>query len=202
MPTGYTCIIDDHDDVTFGQYVWRCARAFGALVLMRDDALDAVPPESFEPDLRYYAEALERETAEIDRLLAMTPEQAEEAAKADYRKQVDQWQKSEAERAAVQRRYDQMRDRIERWTPPSSDHSELKKFMLQQLVESRKYSGPYPQPTLVPGVEWRQRRLDETQRSLKYHREHIEAERARTKERNRWLAQLRESVPFEKQPER
>mgnify|MGYP003341377176 CR=1 FL=1 len=30
MPTGYTSIIEDRTDATFEEYVWRCARAFGA----------------------------------------------------------------------------------------------------------------------------------------------------------------------------
>jgi len=35
MPTGYTNCIKD--GVTFEQFVWKCARAMGALVMMRDE---------------------------------------------------------------------------------------------------------------------------------------------------------------------
>lgn len=38
MPTGYTAAITDKD-ISFEQFVWDCARAFGALVLQRDDAI-------------------------------------------------------------------------------------------------------------------------------------------------------------------
>ena len=40
MPTGYTANIVDGEE-TFEEYVWRCTRAFGAMMHMRDDSLGA-----------------------------------------------------------------------------------------------------------------------------------------------------------------
>lgn len=40
MPTGYTSIIDDNENVTFKEYALRCARGFGALMHLRDESLD------------------------------------------------------------------------------------------------------------------------------------------------------------------
>jgi hypothetical protein len=61
MPTGYTCIIEDKPDVTFAEYVWRCARAFGALLSMREDSLDApIPDELKSEDTDYYKTAYEK----------------------------------------------------------------------------------------------------------------------------------------------
>lgn len=36
MPSGYTAGVGNGSVVEFGDYAWRCARAFDALVTMRD----------------------------------------------------------------------------------------------------------------------------------------------------------------------
>jgi len=37
MPTGYTADLNDGKQVTFQEFTMKCARAFGALIEMRDD---------------------------------------------------------------------------------------------------------------------------------------------------------------------
>jgi hypothetical protein len=51
MPTGYTNKIYNGDKVTFPEYALTCARAFDALVMMRDDDNDAEIPNEFKPSL-------------------------------------------------------------------------------------------------------------------------------------------------------
>ena len=41
MPTGYTADIQDGKITTLREYALSCARAFGALIMMRDDPHDA-----------------------------------------------------------------------------------------------------------------------------------------------------------------
>jgi hypothetical protein len=53
MPTGYTAPIAD--GMTFEQFALGCARAFGALVTMRDEPSDAPIPERLEPDTPFVA---------------------------------------------------------------------------------------------------------------------------------------------------
>ena len=47
MPTGFTC--DIKDGITFERFALNCARAFGALINMRDDSLDAEIPDEIKP---------------------------------------------------------------------------------------------------------------------------------------------------------
>ena len=53
MPTGLTRRIEDGDpNYTFEHFVWTCARMFGPLLYMRDEAFDTPiypRPESFRP---------------------------------------------------------------------------------------------------------------------------------------------------------
>jgi hypothetical protein len=61
--TGYTATLTEKDQ-TFEQFVWACARNFGALITMRDDPMDAPVPELFE--LRsYYSERVEEARKEL-----------------------------------------------------------------------------------------------------------------------------------------
>jgi hypothetical protein len=49
MPTGYTAAVADGTITEFPDFAMQCARAFGTLVLMRDEPQDAAIPEKFEP---------------------------------------------------------------------------------------------------------------------------------------------------------
>lgn len=43
MPSGYTSIITN-EKCTFEDFAWGCARAFGPLIMQRDDSL-GLPPQ-------------------------------------------------------------------------------------------------------------------------------------------------------------
>lgn len=54
MPTGYTAAVCDGKITEFPAFALQCARAFGALITMRDDAMNAPIPEEIKPDTSYY----------------------------------------------------------------------------------------------------------------------------------------------------
>jgi hypothetical protein len=202
MPTGYTCIIDDHADVTFEQYVWRCARAFGALVLMRDDGMDAPIPEKFEAS-DYHVKALERDTAKLIELEGMKLAQAKVLAAADHEAALRRWEETVVKESAIDARYQAIREKVEAWHPPSSEHVGLKEFMLEQLKTGRpRTSADDPEPTPKTAREWLDGQIKNVRWSVEYHTKELRKERERTDERNRWIAGLRSSVPYVKQPDR
>jgi len=49
MPTGYTYPVVEGKITEFSDFALSCARAFGALITMRDDPHDTPIPETFEP---------------------------------------------------------------------------------------------------------------------------------------------------------
>lgn len=57
MPTGYTAPIYEGKQITFPEFAMQCARAFGALIDMRDDPMDSPIPDAFVPDT-YHAREL------------------------------------------------------------------------------------------------------------------------------------------------
>lgn len=202
MPTGYTAPIEEDPDYQFEQYVWRCARAFGALVLMRDDPMGASVPERFEPS-PFYRDKLKEATARLSELLGTTLEQAAVLSAAEHESECA-WRRKERERTMERiARYSAMRESVKAWQPPSKDHVELKLFMLQQLSVGAKFLNPDSEYLRDPEQQtpeaWLADAIAGARRNVERYAEEAAKEDARTEERNNWVRLLRESVP---QPEK
>lgn len=115
MPTGYTA--DIANDISFEQFVWRCARGMGALIMMRDDPYDAPVPEEFKPST-YNAEALKEAQARLTALRSMTPEQVKVAAEEAYVAEIERWNEHRDEKQSLRKKYDAMLAKVRAWEPP------------------------------------------------------------------------------------
>jgi hypothetical protein len=198
MPTGYTEAISK--GITFEKFALSCARAFGALVTMRDEPADAPIPEEFKPS-DYSEKQLALATDRVDELKAMKDAECARLAKADYEKQVQYHKEGISKDAALKAKYEAMLAEVEAWTPPSPDHEGLKKFMRDQIAESIRFDcgGNYHQDALkelrpLTGKEWRQSELNKALEQISYHSESQREENARTAARNKWVRQLKESL--------
>lgn len=199
MPTGYTAPIEDDPSYTFEQFVWRCARAFGALILMRDDDMDARVPQAFEPS-NWNAEQLAKAQAKLAELEGATLEQAAVLARAEFESALKYYNETRERNAAKAAAYAAMRAKVEAWEAPSEEHTELKKFMLNQIDESVRFGCYEPdEPICKEASAWLVDALDAARDAVAYHTEEHGKELKRTQERNRWTRLLRESVP---QPEK
>lgn len=194
MPTGYTAPIAD--GISFEKFIWGCARAFGALVMMRDDPQDAPIPERFEPS-DYHAQALKELRATLNAFDAMSHDGAEQAAIADYNKVCAYRAERVAEKEALRNKYQAMLEQVRGWTPPTPDHQGLKDFMEKQIIESIDFDcRVYPEdaPRQKVGTDWLSEQVAETRRLIAYHEKEHAKEIERTESRNRWIAALRASV--------
>jgi len=199
MPTGYTAPIEEDPNYTFEQYVWRCARAFGALILMRDDDMGTKVPQEFEPS-DWNAKELAKAQSKLAELEDMTLEQAAVFARADFDSALKYYNETRDRNATKSAAYAKMRARVEAWEPPDPEHAGLKKFMLEQLTESMRFGLYEPdEPKLKEASAWLVAALEAARRDVAYHTEEHGKELRRTYERNRWVRLLRESVP---QPEK
>ncbi len=195
MPTGYTSIIEDREGTTFAEYAWRCARAFGALIELREDSLDAPIPEAFRPS-EYSTKRLAEAQAELARLRGLTANAAEVAAGADHHAAVKEWERSEKDRRAKLARYDAIRREASAWTPPTIDHAGLQRFMLQQIDTSTEFMREErARPEGLSGAVWLERRIASAARDIEYHTKELREERERVAKRNEWVAALRRSIP-------
>ena len=133
MPTGYTAAIAD--DITFDDFVMRCARGMGALVMMRDEPADAPIPERFEPS-DYHLKRIAEASASLIRLAGMTEAETEQAASDAHETAVAEQAEAIHRKDMLYEKYNAMLAKVKAWKPPSDDHEGFKKFMVEQITGS------------------------------------------------------------------
>lgn len=199
MPTGYTACIED--GCTFKEYALRCAKAFGACVTMRDDPGDKPIPEKFEPS-SWNAKELAKAQARLKELDGMTLKQAAKMAENAYEEAEGHRLASLKRERLKLARYQDMRKKVLAYVPPSPDHEEYRKFMLDQIdlcIKPNSWGGPmvdyYEKPTERLSAEaWLAAQKTKARRDIAYHTEEHRKETERVEGRNRWIKQLRESL--------
>ena len=198
MPTGYTANIGDKD-ITFKQFVWSCARNFGALVMMRDDPIDAEIPEEFKPS-NYHKESLEKAYRELKDLDQISEKEATLKAIEECNEKNKQEKEHEKKKLVLKNKYLAMLEKVKAWNPPSPDHENLKKFMISQIEQSIDFDCKiYPSEINSPlsGKKWLEGKRKELLWEIEYHTKEDHEECERVAGRNLWLKQLRESLKGE-----
>lgn len=194
MPTGYTA--DIAKGITFEQFAWNCARAMGALIMMRDEPSNVPIPERFEPS-DYNAKALAEAHERLDWLNGLSlPEANGEACKA-HAAALDSHRRYESDKNDLRKKYWAMLEKVEAWTPPTTEHVGFKDFMAQQIRDSIKFDchNSYEQePKPLTGMEWRAAETEKALKDVKYHSEEHAKEVTRNTQRNQWIASLRTSL--------
>lgn len=194
MATGYTHPVCDGEITTLPAFAMSCARAFGALIDMRDMPMDAQIPAEIKPS-DYSAKKLVEARAKLAKLKAMTPAQAQRAADRSHAKWVKSQTEYEAEKVTQNERLNEMLRRVKAWKPPSKDHQGMKDFMTEQLTSSLHDAKSFqPLPSPMTGKEWLAEEIACVKRDIKWHQKRDREERARAKERTKWLKQLRSSL--------
>lgn len=195
MPTGYTHEVQSGKITEFSDFAMTCARAFGALITMRDDPHGTPIPDEFVPDT-YHQDALRDAKAHLASLEAMTVDQIETAARLAHEEEHASWASRKAERAEQRKRYEAMIAKTEAWTPPTRDHVELKAFMLQQLRDSLNFDCEYssPEPVKVKRSEWYNNAVAAAKRDIDRHEDEHRKEVERCRGRTQWVKDLRASL--------
>lgn len=195
MPTGYTADVADGKVTDFRTFALRCARAFGATIMQRDDPMSE-PPKPREVD-DYYTRAVAERKAKIAALDAMTVEEANDAAALAYGEALKRHRESIQRNTDTRNRYNAMLAEAMAWEPPTPEHAGLKDFMVEQLTEGRKFDTGYtPEPpTRQSGEFWLAHEKAEASRSLAYARESLAKEIERAEGANAWIAALYDALP-------
>ena len=200
MPTGYTAAACERD-ISFEEFVWSCARGMGALIMMRDESHDAPIPERFEPS-DYHVKELKKSKERLAELKKMSPKAAAKEAKRQHEEDLKTLEEQKAKVKAVNARLTKLRSQVADWQSPSSDHDNFKKFMLEQLDTTIEHDGTvssyYEDKVKRPisAESWLKDQIESAEHSIEYHTKEHKAEVERTEGRNKWLADLRSSVPY------
>lgn len=197
MPTGYTAPVADGTITTLRDFALRCSRAFGALVSMRDDPLDAPLPEKLIPSDWNFTRLVEARQR-LATLQSMSDAEKTAAAEAWNRGNEAAKQKYLAENNERRSRYQAMIAKVEAWEGAPEG---LKPFMLSQLNSSLEFDVSDDPLRFHPAArsveEWFEAELKEALRLIEYHDKEHRAEVERVAERQAWLDQLRASLPAE-----
>lgn len=196
MPSCYTAPIKD--GLEFKDFVMLCSRAMGAMIMMRDEPMDAPIPEKFEPS-PYHAERLDEQVEELKKVGFMSLAEAEEAANKEYAEAMDNKNERIARKKFLKEKYKALLEKVEAWEPPTANHVGLKEFMAGQLVESIEFDcdvSSYEKMVITKktGDEWRAEKIDKIKKEIEYSKKKHAEELKRTESRNKWLSDLRNSL--------
>ena len=191
MPTGFTAPVEAGEITTLRAYALRCSRAFGQLISMREDGLDAKLPDKIEPQ-RYHADRLEEARSALAKLSEMTPAEIAAANEASHQSDVNSHETRVRENAARLKRYHAMLDKIAAWEVPLA-LAELRGFMQDQINISMPQINydPGPRPVKKTDEEWMNEALTKARRDIEYHSAEWAKERERAETATIWLNTLR-----------
>lgn len=204
MPSGYTAIFEEREP-SFEEFVWKCARAMGAFIHMRDDSLDApirLPKEN--EFCSYHEDSLKRSVSNLEKYSKMSLEQAQILMNKDYDKMVADAKESIAKKDILRKRYKNVLAKVNAWNPPTKDHDNFKKFMTDQITQSIDWdcdTSYWTEKLLAPrqtAKEWLSDMITQAQHDIEYHTKHLAEDKVRNKERSDWISALVESVPMPK----
>lgn len=201
MPTGYTAAVGDGTLTDFPAFAMQCAHAFGALITVRDDLLDAPVPEVFQPE-SWYAERVAEAKGRLARLCNLTVDQQDAECRAQHAAAVEARARRRRERAETRSRYEAMAQMVERWQPPTADHAGLKDFMRSQLLESIKFDcgGEHydSDPDQPKRSEWYENALSAARNEVERAERALADEIDRCAKRTQWVASLKASLTASK----
>lgn len=196
MPTGYTC--DIPKGIDFKTYAMNCARAFDALVSLRDEPFggDKIP-DTFEPN-DYHLKEAEKLREKLDSHASMSDEDLAVATTKDWEDKENQRQEALEVIAKRRAAYEAMLEAVKAWAPPTPDHDELKTFMQDQIGQSIEFDCDTEyyehQTPKLSWPEWAEELRLKLEDDLQYHEEKYEEEKKRAARNTAWIRALRASL--------
>src|SRR4051812_42902769 len=116
MPTGLTAGIEK--GITFQQFVWRCARGFGALISLRDAPFDAPIPDEIE--IRsYHCDEADKARQEIMKYVNLSEKEAELLCENEYQNKRTNYELDINRKSNLRDRYNDMKCWVLKFNPPT-----------------------------------------------------------------------------------
>jgi hypothetical protein len=192
MPTGYTDKVAEGKIDSFEDFAKECARAF---LYQARDSDEKNLRKLVSNDSVYYQNRLDEAKEHLNKLIGMT----EAEWRAYYEKTMDDDEKQREEwndeKRLKRKRYELMMEKVYAWTPPSSKHEEMKKFMLDQLCISIDCDCKIYEPEARPDYDvWCERHMGYALDEVKHCIERIREEKNRIDRNTEWVEQLLVSI--------
>lgn len=198
MPTAFTAMIGE-ENATFNEFVWACARGFGALLCMRDDRGDSPIPLKLESN-GYYESALQNAKTELEELQAKPDSYFESLSVKEAVDSPLELQHRELKRQELLKKYESALKDVVEWQVPSQEHVKLKEFMLNQLKESITYDcvlqrvKSKDEPVTLSASDIKAMRVKSARSSVQYYERLVKENVESIDGCNLWLKGLQDSV--------
>lgn len=197
MATGYTHEVAERDDMTFNEFVWKCARAMGAFVHMRDDSLNT---ELVLPKVNpYYYEQVESAKKKKLEVLSLSDQEIKKRLDNSLQKEIDDNKKYKQELLKKKARYENMLAKVKAWDADVS-HSHLKEFMIDQLTSSLKFDCGYindydREPQKLSVKEYKDMLIEMADQDIEYATRSLKEQENAVSQANAWIQKLMKDVP-------
>ena len=203
MPTGYTAGILDGKIKTFPEFAKTCMRAFGATIHMRDDDSDAEYTPRTPSD--YHTKEIEK----TDKILKDAESMTDKEILAERKKELEESKKyhvKEIAKTKIDRQnLNSILEKAREYQPPTSEHTGIKDFMIQQITETIKYDGEtnYHDEALekieselscMDANRTRKDKIAKAKKDLKYHADELTKDIERCEQSNKWVNEFIKSL--------
>jgi len=99
---------------------------------------------------------------------------AEQEAKRAYHEALKKREEFVKKNNLVRKRYEDMLSKVRKWKPPTPDHVDLKKFMIQQLEDSIEFDCFIPEmPQRLSGEEYKEQQIKKALDDIDYHEKNM-----------------------------
>ncbi len=195
MPTGYTYKVVEGTMSEFADYALGCARAFGALIDLRDEPNDVPIPDEIKPS-PYHQDRLAEAKLDLAAWDLMNDVARRTKLDTVFEVSLTYFQEWRVKRNLEDERLLAMRTKVQSWVPPTPDHTEMKKFMIEQLEISLNGESKYfdTAPVKEDFETWETEYRESILKDIAYHEKGWNEEIKRTAERNGWIKALKNSL--------
>lgn len=203
MPTGYTEPVCEGKLTDLRTFTLRCARAFGAYIMMRDDDMDKLPtPNQVTENSDYCQKALAMAKQDLEEVKKLRGAHVQAKLDEEYEQALSSHLEAKNKAQEIKLRLEDMIKKVQDWHPPSKEHYGLKEFMLGQLLETVRFDGTYdtPPPKKRTPAEYMAERREYAERQISYFTKELELEKQRSQTRSTWVQKLYESFDSPQKP--
>lgn len=199
MPTGYTAGVGDGSITSFAEYAKNCARAFGALIHLRDEP-NAEFPESIQPS-SYHADRLSEALNEFKIFESLPTEELYAQFEQNKKDQIKSAIDAINEKKNIRLRYEKMLAIAKQFIPPTTQHIEYSKFIVDQIEKSISFDcdDKYSIESLTNAEnltyeEWYNKKIENFKWSIEYHTRNSQEENQRAINKTVWIQELLNEV--------
>lgn len=203
MPSGYTEGILSGTINDLNDFIWMCARGFGAFITQKDNIDE--PPILKEKPNPYYKNKIKQLLNEQQKYNEYTDDDWQNEYLKYIEDQLKDIDDNIKEKIESKEKYENILNQVKEWIPPNENFHKLKSFMINQIEESIDFdcdtSFWQERKNKISNLKLEQYKrnvLNDINESLILNKEYYDEEVQRVKERNQWKQQLIESIGLPK----